>query len=382
MKKPLLKNVRCYVKMITVGNQLLKVKMSKIQVMDWIKQPHWTYKFIIFLLVSVIILPFWFDSAVQYFDINTKNNTSPFKWEVIKGFGYAIAMLLLIRQISISNRRADASEKTAAAVLSSSVEQRYHNAISHLVDDNPVIRIGAIYNLYHISQSTDTYDETIFDMFCEYLKRVENKMTSKEKQIIIDKLFRVAKKDRVLEKPENIDLTNTNLADINLIGADLTHAELTDVDLTGVDLTDVDLTHAELTGTKLTDAKLDNCTFDNANLTKAKLPTNLENIGSMNNATIDRVNFYTGSKLKGLILQNGSWKNAKVRYTNLSNAILSGTELNDTDFTGTDFTDAKGLTFEQLTKVKCLYNVIGLNSELENKLKKEKPTLFEKIKQE
>lgn len=333
--------------------------MSKIQFMDWIKQLHWTYKFIIFLLVLVAILPFWFDYAMQYFDINTKNNTGPFKWEVIKGFGYAIAMLLLIRQISISNRRADASEKTAEATLASGVEQRYHNAVSHLANESPVIRIGAIYNLYHISQSTDTYDATIFDMFCEYLRREKNNISTKEKQIIVDKLFKVEAKDRVLENPQKIELNGMDFIDI--------------------DLTEADLTGADLTGADLTGAKLEACTFDNANLTEAKLPANLKNIKSMNNATIDKVNFNTDSELQGLQLEEVSWQNARVLYTNLSNANLSGAKLNGTDFTGTDFTDAKGLTFEQLSIVKCLHEVKGLNEKISERLKKGNPKLFEKL---
>lgn len=336
--------------------------------MNWIKENLQKNKFIFIVkvlaaivFIIMIFLFFRFESTMSFMGIDPKKMTDE-QWATIKNVGYAFGMLLLIIQISISNLRANALEKTAKATLASNVEQRYHNAIEHLTNENTVIRIGAIYNLYHISQTTNTYDTTIFDMFCEYLKDQSQDLPIKikgkvEKQIIIDKLFKAKKNEIVLKNPKNINLT-------------------------GVDLTGVDLTGVGLTGVDLTGAKLDSCVFDEADLSKATLPANLTTIKSMNKAIIDGVNFCTGSDLQGLKLKQASWKNAQVRYTNLSNADLSNAKLDNTDFTGSDLTGVTGLTLEQLSKVKYLCGVKGLNKKLEKKLRIEKPELFKPLMQE
>lgn len=325
--------------------------------------------FIIFVLLIIAgTLPYWYEFIIEtHFNINFNNdkNTerSQFKWEIIKNIGYFIGIVLLIWQISISNRRAKAAEKTADATLLSGVEQRYHNACEHLGSNVLSVRVGAIYNLYHISQSTNTYDQTIFDMFCAYLQNkpkeeptLGNIITKKEKQIIIDKLFKVEKDKRVLINLKEIDLKGADLNGINFSNADLSCKS----------------------GADLTSTNLDTCVFDNADLSNAKLPEKLDVINSMNGAIMNGVNFISGTNLNGLLFKDGSWKNAEVRYTNLSNSNLSGTNLENTCFTGTNFTNATGLTFEKLIQTKNLYGVTGLDERLKKKLKDKKPELFTK----
>lgn len=341
-------------------------KFKKMIHCSWVNQNKFVFiisVFAVIILVFIISLFFCFESTMDYVGIKPLAGN---QWTTIKNLGYAFGVLLLIIQILISNRRADASEKIAVTTLNVGIEQRYHNATTHLGDKNPAIRIGAIYNLYHISQSTDTYDATIFDMFCEYLKhsenniaKSENNITKKEREIIVSKLFTVETDKRVLKNPENINLVGANLQDMDLSGANLA-------------------------GANLSGAKLDSCVFDKANLSKAKLPADLTNIKSMNEATIDGVDFSSNSNLQGLSLQKASWKNAQVRYTNLSNANLSDANLENTDFTGTNFTGTnltkvKGLTVKQLSVVKCLFEVKGLSKELERKLREEKPELFKAL---
>lgn len=382
--------------------RLLRTKISKMQSMNWIKENWRKFKEMVFVswviqhtfitifsIVAVILfvfiacLFFNFEGTMSVIGMDTKNITDK-QWTLIKNVAYAFGASLLIIQISISNRRADAAEETAKAASGSNAEQRYHNATNHLANENPVIRIGAIYNLYHISQTTDTYDTTIFDMFCEYLSRSENAIVPKERQIIVDRLFKGEIDKRVLKKPVKIDLTNTDLTGANLTGADLTDADLTDANLKGANLTG-----ANLKGADLTRAKLDSCVFEKVNLIRAKLPSDLTGVKSMKGAKLDEVEFYTGSKLKGLQLsslkgQNGSLKNAKILYADLSDAKLmkvdlTGTDLTGTDLTGANLTGTKGLTFEQLSTVKCLYDVKGLKKELEQKLRAKNPKLFDKL---
>ena len=302
-------------------------------------------------IVGIIFLPYWYDVIIiNYFSIKD-GDALPLK--IIIGLGYVIGVLLLIIQLLISNRRADATEKTAKAALESNTEQRYHNAVTDLKAEESFIRIGAIYNLYHISQSTDTYDKTIFDIFCEYIKRDKNKITIEEKQLIVDKLFRGDESSRVLKVPQKIDLC-------------------------GVDLSGINFSDAELQGALLSKATLDGCIFDKTNLTGATLPGNLSNVESMKDVVLDKTNFTSSSNFGGLKMKVGSCKDATIRYSDLTKVDLTGTDLTNTDLTGSDLTGVEGLIFDQLSKVKCLHAVRGLDIKIENRLKTEKSELFEK----
>lgn len=286
------------------------------------------------IILVLITFPMWYEPIiVDYLGIDTTEKNR-FKWEVITGLGYTLGLGLVVWQISNSSRRADAAERTF-------IEQRYHNAVEHLSNESESIRIGAIYNLYHISRNMDEYDQTIFDMFCAYLKRKKTiQISKKEKQIVVDKLCRGEGKKRIISEPDSIDISSA--------------------DLSGIDFSNADLRNAILKG-----ANLDGCVFDGADLTKAELPAELNVIKSMKGAILDEIELYTGTDMEGLQLQASSLKNSRLLYVNLSNANL---------------TDAIGLTFEQLSKVKCLYNVIGLGENLKNRLMKEKPELFEQLK--
>ncbi len=368
------------------------IKQQVISLKDWIKQ-HKFISFISSLVILVFIfgicLFFNFEGTMKYVGINL-NERQDIKWENIKNTGYALGVLLLIIQISISNRRADAAEKTAKATLSANIEQRYDNAVNHLKAEEPFIRIGAIYSLYHISQSSDSHDNAIFDMFCSYLKRNKNKLSTKEKQIIIDKLFRVNQESRVLKDIKEIDLTNANLTGANLTEANLTEADLTGANLTGANLTEANLTEADLTGADLTGADL-----TGANLTDVQVPYAWNQwmmIKYLKGAKLDNITFGSGVTFKNKDLTKVSFKKANLSYIDLTGANLTGADLTGANLTGADLTGANltgadltgviGLTFEQLGQVKCLYDIEGINQELDKQLKQEKPELFKKLKED
>lgn len=336
----------------------------------------WNHFFIIVSSLIFVAIIYCFNDLYKSLIVNHLgiDNADSLRWEAIKGLGYMYGLILLIQQISISNKRADAAEKTAEATLKANTEQRYHNAVSHLQNDKPFIRIGAIYSLYHISQSTDTYDKTIFDMFCEYLSGTVNKVNNKEKQIIVDKLFRVVEDDRVFKPQYEFDLTGIDFTNIDLSNANLGHANLSMTDLSEINLTGVNLANANLTAIKILSTR-----------------NQWDNIKSLKGATLDKIN-PSSANMSGLNLQYVSLKNvimihADLSETNLANVNLTNANLTDANLTNADLTDANltnanlinaiGLNFEQLSKVKCLYNVEGLDKEIETELRTRKPELFE-----
>ncbi len=322
------------------------------------------------------MLPFWYEDVIKsYFKIDG-NNIS--KWEVIKSLGYAIGVVALLAQISISSRRTDASEE-------SNLNQRYHNAIDHLSRENTTARIGAIYNLYNISKSSRAYCRVIFDIFCTHLKGKGNnfEIRKEEKQLIVDKLFRARKEDRVLSNPQKVELQN-------------------------IDFTDINFEKAFLREAKFIGTNLESCSFKEADLTESCLPAELKGVKSMEKAILNKTEFKSGSILRGLIMNNGKWKDAKILYSDLSNAKLENVDLTRTKLTGTklenanlkganlkganlkkatlenvdltkaDLSYAKNLTFNQLVEVSSLHGIIGLDEKIERKLKTEKPELFQK----
>ncbi len=339
--------------------------------------------------VFVLLLFFNFENTMSCVGINTEEIKN-IQWTVIKNVSYLLGGLLLIIQILISNRRAVALEKTADATLKSGVEQRYHNATEHLANKNIVIRIGAIYNLYHISQSTDTYDTTIFDMFCAYLRNNKNNVSQKEKQIIIDKLFIVDKDKRVLDNIKSIDLigadleninlkkvylVGANLTDADLTGANLTEANLTKVNLTGANLTEANLTKVNLTGANLTEANLTEANLTKVNLTETVIPykqNQWQEIRGLRYVKLDGMKFGSGTNMNNLDLTGASFANAIIKHVSFENAILQ-----NADFTGTE-----GLTFEKLIQTKCLYNIKGIDVNIDKQLSDEKPELFNESKSE
>lgn len=88
------------------------------------------------------------------------------------------------------------------------------------------------------------------------------------------------------------------------------------------------------------------------------------------------------AELPGFDLQRANLRGANLRGTNLRKANLWRADLRDSDLWAADISGAFGITFEQLLEVKSLYKVKGLDPELEARLKKEKPELFEEFLKE
>lgn len=336
---------------------------------------------IIFSLVIFFIFVWYFFNPI-YKIIGCRFQlppNQPSKWEVIKSLAYLVGLIFLGFQISISNRRATAAEETAKAQLQSNRETRYNNAMENLLKDKPLASISAIYNLYHISQGSNEYDSTIFDIFIEKLRTlcpkdadVKNASEWKRtKQLIVNKLFIEKDGSRVYEKN---DLK---------------------IDLAKLDLSGIDFTGAKLANADLGDSNCDNTLFRKANLTNAKIPANLSGCKNMNNVILDKVkagsaNFQglqlEGASLKDIEFNHVNLEKANLKNANLERAVLkgcilkeanlTGANLIEADLTGADLTGAEGLIFDQLIMVKCLHQTTGLESSLHKKLNEKKPKLF------
>lgn len=93
-----------------------------------------------------------------------------------------------------------------------------------------------------------------------------------------------------------------------------------------------------------------------------------------------------GANLKGALLQEANLQRAILKDAILEEANLQGADLQEANLQGANLHGAnlqwvnllraKNITFEQLLEVKSLFDVKGLDPELEVELRKEKPLLF------
>ena len=345
------------------------LKKSFSDFLEWL-QRDW-----IILLIFIFVLctfQYWGECLLCHFSL--ENNEDNLKF-LLRGCGYIFGGILLMRQVYISHLRVQASEKTAEAQLKNNVETRYNNTLEHLSGEaRPLARLGSIYQLYYIANSNPEYRQVVLDLLIEHLhilckkyapKGDNRRIIEKEKQVIVDKLFKDGKPQDVFGENHTIDL-----------------------DLENVVLSGLDLTGAWLVGANIKGSNIENTIFKKANLSKAKLPTNLNGCKDMSGAKLNEVELWTSTNLKSLNLKGAEIKNSKIIHadltgTDLTGANLAGTDLTGTDLTGTnlaksDLTETIGLTFEQLRTVESLYKAKGLETDIRARLEEKCPHLFTK----
>lgn len=73
--------------------------------------------------------------------------------------------LLLIWQIAVANRRAASAERVAELTALANTTDHLNNvAIANLGSENPVVRIGTLYQLRHIAVDAAHYRRTVFEL--------------------------------------------------------------------------------------------------------------------------------------------------------------------------------------------------------------------------
>jgi uncharacterized protein YjbI with pentapeptide repeats len=226
---------------------------------------------------------------------------------------------------------------------------------------------------------------------------------------------------------ESVDLSSANLSDADLSGANLTQANLSDADLSGADLSraylvpanlsganlrganlrETDMHCANLDGADLRGANLCGCNLEwsrlkDANLRDANLRGAYLSGAYLNNANLREANMnctdlgcadlpaadLSGADLSGADLNAADLNGADLSGADLSGASLRGANLNEADLSGADLSGAYlrkanlinvlGLTIEQISKVKTLYEA-SLSFERIKQVRKKYPHLLERL---
>jgi hypothetical protein len=172
---------------------------------------------------------------------------------------------------------------------------------------------------------------------------------------------------KYLEEIEDIRFWHSAEASYKILGnvKRLGREKIHKLDLHNCFLRNINLSHLNLTFSNLNYSNLSLSSFIESNLMNTQL-----NHANLENSNLNKTNF-KGASLNGALLTNAKgirthFANANLIKVNFSNAFfidanfhntdLSGADFNNASFYMPDFSNAKGLTAEQLSKVKVILN--------------------------
>ncbi len=181
-------------------------------------------------------------------------------------------------------------------------------------------------------------------------------------------------------------LKHANLADAQLQGANLLLTNLQGAFLQHANFDKAEMKFANLQGSNLIGASFISAKLNPANLEESELcDTNFQK-ANLAGANLQKAKlFWTEdtkeSKIYRANLQETILDNAKLTKANLAGAILANASFIETNLQEAELRETIGLTVEQLSKVKTLYNA-KLDPDLEKEIKEKYPHLLEKPKEE
>ena len=218
------------------------------------------------------------------------------KSNILKFLGISMGGILFALQVFAPHTRAKTMEDTANAQADAVKEQvktnqnieqgqwqeRLKNAIEHLGHGSVSVRLGGVYELFHLARDTEERRQTVLDILCAHIRqttgaeqyrRMHKTQPSEEVQSMLTLLF---VKNHQAFKGCRADLQGSWLNGANLRMARLGDAVLTRAFLLGVDLGKAELQvagleHAHMQGANLRGARLQGAYLSGAFLYGATL---------------------------------------------------------------------------------------------------------------
>jgi Pentapeptide repeats (8 copies) len=192
----------------------------------------------------------------------------------------------------------------------------------HLASDKIVMRLGGIYALEGVMNTSEQYHGPVLEAMCAFVRESTIGKTVPKDKPTTDVQAALTVIGRRIKGPGAVDLAN-----VSIPGANLSHADLSGANLSGTDLSGSNLGNADLTGARLTKANLSSAELFGANL--------------------------SGTDLSGANLGNADLFGARLVKANLSNADLTGARLvkanlSGANLSGANLLGARGLTQTQL----------------------------------
>jgi hypothetical protein len=163
-------------------------------------------------------------------------------------------------------------------------------------------------------------------------------------------------------------LNRHKIHEINLVNCHLPRTNLNYVNLAGSNLNSSNISQSTLIEANLENARLNQTNFENSNLNQAILK------GAYASGAIFKDAFLIKAQFEGAFLIKANFNNAFLMEANLQNCYVMGADFENASLYKADLRGAKGLSVEQLSKVKTLY-LAKFDDEILEQLKTSLPEL-------
>ncbi|HEY9046736.1 MAG TPA: pentapeptide repeat-containing protein [Ohtaekwangia sp.] len=144
-------------------------------------------------------------------------------------------------------------------------------------------------------------------------------------------------------------LNRHKIHEINLVNCYLPRTNLNYVNLASSNMNSANISQSSLIESNLENARLNQTNFENSNLNQANLKGAYASGANFKDA------FLIKSQFENAFLIKANFNNAFLMEANLQNCYVMGADFENASLYKADLRGAKGLTVEQLAKVKTLY---------------------------
>ena len=163
-------------------------------------------------------------------------------------------------------------------------------------------------------------------------------------------------------------LNRHQIHEVNLVNCHLPRTNLNYVNLAGSNINSANISQSSLIEVVMENARLNQTNFENSNLNQANLKGAYASGANFRDAFLIKANFENAFLIKA------TFNNAFLMEANLRNCYLMGADFENVSLYKADLRGAKGLTVEQLSKVKTLY-LARFDDEILTQLKANLPEL-------
>jgi uncharacterized protein YjbI with pentapeptide repeats len=163
-------------------------------------------------------------------------------------------------------------------------------------------------------------------------------------------------------------LNRHKIHEVNLVNCHLPRTNLNYVNLAGSNINSANISQSSLIEVIMENARLNQTNFENSNLNQANLKGAYASGANFRDAFLIKANFENAFLIKA------NFNNAFLMEANLRNCYLMGADLENVSLYKADLRGAKGLSVEQLSKVKTLY-LARFDDEILSQLKNSLPEL-------
>ncbi len=212
------------------------------------------------------------------------------------------------------------------------------------------------------------FDIAIIGMLIYYLnQRGETQQRIKSYKDEIDDFRIWESEEAAFRTAGNIKRLNRHkIYNINLVNCFLEKANLNYVKLYGANLNYANLSNTNLIDAHLENSRLNQTRFENGNLNQADFSGAYANGANFKDANLIKSKFINSFLIKA------DFTNAFLMEADLNGAYLTGADLTNANLYKSDLRNAKGLSIEQLLKVRTLY-LAKFDPEITKILEREHP---------